>query len=148
MQNSEYNFKPFDASKCRIGIVCARFNTETTDQILDSALSELKKYKVQLDKIDIKYVAGSVEIPIMLQKLAKTKKYDCLVAVGAVIRGETDHYNYVCKIVCEGVLRVMLDYSLPIGFAVLTLQNKKLAKSRVSIGASAVTAALQVINEY
>ncbi|KKP59134.1 MAG: 6,7-dimethyl-8-ribityllumazine synthase [Candidatus Magasanikbacteria bacterium GW2011_GWC2_34_16] len=146
MKNNEYNFEPFDASKYRVGIVCARFNNEFTDKILDSAVSELKKYKISADKIDIKYVAGSVEILIVLQKLAKTKKYNCLLAVGAVIRGQTDHYGYVCKIVCEGVLRVMLDYSLPIGFAVLTVQNKKLAKSRISIGAQAVTATMQNIN--
>src|SRR3989338_9537025 len=102
MKNNEKIFEPYDASGCHVGIVCAQFNHDITEQILDSALSKLKKYGVTADLITIRAVAGSVEIPIMLQKLAKEKKYDCLLAIGAVIKGETDHYRYVCKIVCEG----------------------------------------------
>jgi len=146
MKNNEKIFEPYDASGCHVGIVCAQFNHDITEQILDSALSKLKKYGVTADLITIRAVAGSVEIPIMLQKLAKEKKYDCLLAIGAVIKGETDHYRYVCKIVCEGVLRVMLDFSIPIGFAVLTVQNSELAESRVSIGAQAVEAVLQIVD--
>src|SRR3989344_1911301 len=146
MKNNEKIFEPYDASGCHVGIVCAQFNHDITEQILDSALSKLKKYGVTADLITIRAVAGSVEIPIMLQKLAKEKKYECLLAIGAVIKGETDHYRYVCKIVCEGVLRVMLDFSIPIGFAVLTVQNSELAESRVSIGAQAVEAVLQIVD--
>ena len=91
----------------------------------------------------MRYVAGSVEIPIILQTMAITKKYDCLIAVGAIIKGETDHYHYVAKIITDGILRVMMDFNLPIGLAVLTTPNLKLAQKRINIGAEAVEAVLQ-----
>ncbi|MFH1292023.1 MAG: 6,7-dimethyl-8-ribityllumazine synthase [bacterium] len=143
MQKSQtHNFEVFDASKYKIGIVCAHFNQDITGQILDSALDKLNKFQVANENIDIYHVAGSVEIPIILQSMAKTGQYQCLIAIGAIIRGETDHYNYVAKLVVEGINRVTLDHSLPIGFAVLTTGNKELAQARVSIGAEAVQASL------
>jgi 6,7-dimethyl-8-ribityllumazine synthase len=136
----------FDASRLKVGIVVARFNQEITGQILEDALDTLKKYNVRENSIKVISVPGSVEIPFALQKLAKTKKYDCLVALGAVIKGETDHYLYVCKMAQEGVLRVMLDYEIPVGFGVLTVNNLEQAKVRVEIGAAASAAALELAN--
>lgn len=143
MKNSKkQTFPVFNASKYYIGLVVAQFNSDITNQILAGARKKLREYNVPANNIKIVQVPGSVEIPVILQSMAKTKKYDCLLAIGAVIRGQTDHYHFVAKIATEGILRVMLDYNLPIGFAVLTTSNKRLAEERINIGAEAVVAAL------
>ena len=136
----------FDASRLKVGIVVARFNKNITEKILASALATLQEYKVKDKNIKVVSVPGSVEIPFTLQKLARTKKYDCLVALGAVIKGETDHYIYVCKMAQEGVLRVILDYRIPVGFGILTVENLEQAKTRLDIGAAASVAALELAN--
>lgn len=136
-------FEKFDAKKYRVGIVVAQFNKDVTEELLQSAEAKLKEYGVPMNKIRIHRVAGGVEIPVVLAALAKTKKFDCLVALGTVIRGDTPHFEYVCKVVSEGVLRVMLDYTIPVGFGVLTLENKEQAMKRFHVGGEAVEAALQ-----
>ena len=138
--------KFFDASRLKVGIVVSRFNNEITDRLLESALATLKDYSVKDKNIHVVSVAGSVETPFALQKLAKSKKYHCLVALGAVIKGETDHYTYVCKMAQEGVLRVMLDYSIPIGFGILMTETPEQAKARAGSGGSAVSAVLELTN--
>lgn len=136
-------FKIFDASGYQVGIVVAQFNHNITEQMLKQAVKKLKKYGVNQENISIHRVAGSVEIPLILKKLATSQKYDCLVALGAVIRGETAHFEYVAKIVSEGVLRVMLDYQVSIGFGILTTENHEQAQARIHVGAEAAEAALQ-----
>lgn len=144
MQNTiNGNSKPFDASNYKVGVVVAQFNKNFTSVMLNNCLVELKKYKIKEKNIKIIKVAGCVEIPVALQALAKTKKYNCLVALGAIIKGGTDHYHFVAKIVTDGILRAMLDYNLPIGFGVLTCVNTAQTKARLSIGAQAAQAALQ-----
>ncbi len=125
----------------RVGIVAARFNREITDKLLETAKQELKNRGVRAQDVRTVRVAGSVEIPFALQILAKSKKYDFLVALGAVIRGETPHFDYVCKIASEGVLHVMLDYEIPVGFGILTTDNLSQAKKRISAANHAVLAA-------
>jgi len=136
------NFADFDASTIKVGIVIAQFNNNITEKILKSALKKLEDFKVNKNNISTWKVAGSVEIPVVLNSAAKSKKYDVLIAIGAIVKGETDHYDYVAKITTEGVLRAMMDYNIPIGFAVLTTQNKELAEARTSIGSEAVVAAM------
>ena len=143
MQKHSPIFKPFNASNYKVGIVVAQFNSEITDQLLASAIKTLKEYEVKPKNVAVYKVAGCVEIPVVLKKLAVSKKYDCLIALGAVIKGETDHYTAVNKIVCDGVLQVMLDHQIAIGFGVLMTANLKQAKARLDAGSSAVTAALQ-----
>lgn len=121
----------FDASSYRVGVVVSEFNADITKRLLQNCLAGLKKYGVEDKNIKIVRVAGAVEIPLILQALAQRKKYDCLVALGAVIRGDTPHFEYVCKIVAEGVLRVSLDHSVPVGFGVLTCNTKKQALARL-----------------
>ncbi len=133
-----------NAPNLKVGIVVARFNNDITNGLLDSALSALKKFKVKDQNIKILEVAGCVEIPFALQILAKTKKYDCLVALGCVIRGETPHFDYVCKMVQEGTLRVSLDFQIPIGFGVITVNNLKQANARHHLGAEATSAAVEL----
>jgi len=146
MQITQEKIKTFDAGRFKVGVVVARFNDGITSKLLESALATLKEYKVKEKNIKVISVPGSVEIPYVLAKIAKSKKYDCLIALGAVIKGETDHYTYVCKMIQEGVLKVMLDYTIPIGFGVLTTNNLAQAEARVQFGGGAAVAALELAN--
>lgn len=137
----------FYAGKYRVGIVVSEFNLDISQQLLTSTLSELERFQVLKNNIKICRAAGCVEIPVLLKALAQTKKYDCLIALGCVIRGATTHYDYVCKIVSEGLLRITLDFTIPIGFGVLTVENKKQALERIALGAGAVAAALGAAKE-
>lgn len=144
------DFEAFDAGKYSVGIVVAQFNKHITEESLQSALKVLNEYKVPKGNIKVLRVAGSAEIPVALQALAEFKKYDCLLAIGTVIQGATPHFDYVCKIVTEGILRVELDYNIPIGFGILTCANEEQAKSRANLGGEHMVAALQLtksINE-
>ena len=135
--------QPFNASKYRVGIVVAQFNADITEKLLASALKAAKQFKMPVKNITVHRVAGSVEIPVVLKAMAETEKFDALVALGAIIRGETDHYDYVAKIVTDGVLEVMIDdQPIPVGFGVLTCNNVAQARSRVGSGAGALSAAL------
>ena len=144
-------FEAFDASGYRVGIVVAQFNRDITDGLLKSAFEMAEKYGLKQEDISVFQVAGSVEIPVVLRALSVTykymaeKKYDALVALGCVIRGETNHYDYVCKIVSEGVLRVMIDYGISVGFGVLMCETKEQALSRFHVGGEAMQAALQTL---
>lgn len=141
-QSQKAQFKKFNCSKYKVGIVSAQFNTDITSGLLVSAKKMLAQYKVSPKNIRVEKVLGSIEIPLVLQQLAKTKQYDCLIAIGAIVKGETPHFDFVAKIVSEGVLRVMLDYSVPIGFGVLTANNIEQARARTDAGGQAVEAAL------
>lgn len=142
-KNVQPTFQPFDASSYRVGIVVAQFNGKITNALLESAQQKLAQYRVPDENITIHYVAGSIEIPLILQTLAKSGNVDCLVALGTIIRGETVHFDYVAKIVSEGILRVMLDHAVPIGFGILTLENETQAEGRLTFGGNAAEAALQ-----
>jgi len=144
MLNSQTNnFPIYNASQIRVGIVCAQFNSDLTDKMLQSAQKKLQEYQIAKKNIEVFKVAGCVEIPVILKATAKSKKFDILIAIGAIIKGETDHYDFVAKVVVDGILQVMNDEIIPIGFAVLTLPNKNLAQDRLSIGAEAVVASMQ-----
>jgi 6,7-dimethyl-8-ribityllumazine synthase len=144
MQNAEKGeFGVFDASSYKVGIVSAQFNKDIADALLKSALAKCEEYKILKENITVYKVPGSVEIPVILEKMAESKKYDCLVALGTIIRGGTPHFDYVAKIVSEGVLRVMLDHCTPVGFGVLTCDNKDQALARPEAGAGAMEAGLQ-----
>lgn len=133
-----------DAHGIKVGIVVARFNTEITEGLLESAMSKLYECKVEEKDITIVRVAGSVEIPFALQKLALTKKYDCLVALGCVVKGETPHFDYVCKMAQEGILQISLNQHIPIGFGIITTNNQTQAVARKNLGSDATAAALEL----
>ncbi|MDO8499561.1 MAG: 6,7-dimethyl-8-ribityllumazine synthase [bacterium] len=128
----------------KVGVVVARFNQIITDQILEQALEALSDCKIKKQNILVVSVPGSMEIPVALLRLAKTKKFDCLLAIGCVMRGETKHFDYVCKMAQEGILKVALDNNIPIGFGILTVNNLKQALARVGIGKDAVLAAVEL----
>lgn len=144
MQIKNHSGVTIDGRKCKVGIVVSRFNQEITAELLKSAKDACEKSGVAAKSVSIVSVAGAVEIPYALQQLATQKKYNCLVALGCVIRGETPHFDYVCKMVQEGVLRVSLDYDIPIGFGVITTNNIKQAKARPHVGGEATLAALEL----
>lgn len=140
------DFEAFDASHWKIGIVVAQFNRQITDQLYDSALKRAKDYGLLDSNIDTIKVAGSVEAPLALQHMAKSGEYKALLAIGCVIRGDTPHFDYVCKFVTEGILKIQLDYSLPIGFGVLTCENEAQALERAHLGGEHLDAAMHLAN--
>ena len=114
----------------RFAIVAAKFNREIVDKLADGALAAFKQYGVKDDAIDLVRVPGSVEVPLVCQKLAASGKYAAVIALGAVIRGDTDHYEYVCQAATSGVLQAGLSSGVPVIFGILTCQTEELALAR------------------
>lgn len=138
-----------DGSSLRIGIVAGRFNDFITRRLLDGALDSLRRHGVSGESVDVAWVPGAVEIPLALKTMAQSEKYHALVALGAVIRGATSHYDYVCGMVSSGVERVSLDSGLPVIFGVLTVDTIEQAIERAGSkagnkGAEAATAAVEM----
>lgn len=145
MQHAERaKLELFDASTWRIGLVVALFNQQVTSLLHRSALDRAAAYKIAPENIDTITVAGAVEIPLALQIMAETGQYDALLAIGCVIQGATPHFDYVCKLVTEGILRVQLDYSMPVGFGVLTCATLAQAEERSQLGGDHLDAVLQL----
>lgn len=135
----------------RLAIVCARFNEPVTSKLLHGARSRLLALGYVEDDVPVFHVPGAVEIPIVAQRLARTERFDAIITLGAVIRGETTHYDYVCEQVSQGCQRVMMDYDLPVIFGVLTTENGEQAFARAGgahsdKGAEAVDCALEMID--
>ena len=107
----------------RVGIVIARFNEFITSKLLGGALDALRRHGVKEDDIHVAWVPGAFEIPLIASKMAESKKYDAVICLGAVIRGNTSHYDYVCSEVSKGVANVSLNSGVPVMFGVLTTEN-------------------------
>lgn len=118
------------SSNIRIGIVAARFNEFITSKLLGGALDSLKRHEVSEDCIDIAWVPGAFEIPLIASKMAQSGKYDAVICLGAVIRGSTTHYDYVCNEVSKGIAAVSLNSGIPVMFGVLTTENIEQAIER------------------
>ncbi len=130
----------------RVGIVQARFNPEITEKLVQGALRALKDAKVKDEDIVLMRVAGALEIPLALQAMAESGELDALVAIGAVIKGDTYHFEVVCNESAAGVTRVALDFSIPIGNGVLTTFTDSQANARAEEkGYEAVMAALELV---
>lgn len=114
-----------------IALVVSLFNREITNALQQGALEQLNVYGFHAFDITVVEVPGAVEIPLIAQKLASSKAYGAIVALGAVIRGETSHYDYVCQAVTDGCLRVSLDFNVPVIFGVLTTENEQQAWDRL-----------------
>lgn len=115
----------------KIAIVVSQFNSNITDELLEGALSRLKELEIDATNITTIHVPGAIEIPLATQLLASNKIYDAIICLGAVIRGETNHYDYVCQQVSYGCQRVMLDFNIPVIFGVLTTDNEAQALDRI-----------------
>lgn len=117
-------------SNWKIGVVTSRFNEEVTERLLDGALSQLKEKGIQTSQIDSVKVPGAVEIPLAAQLLLSSGCHG-VIALGAVIRGETTHYDYVCSSVERGCSQLMMETKKPVIFGVLTTENDEQAMDRV-----------------
>lgn len=134
----------------KIAIVVSDFNAHITEKLLEGALIELREKGQKDEDINVIHVPGAVEIPLVAKKLASTHQYAAIIALGAVIRGETGHYDYVCEQASQGCQHVMLEYLIPVIFGVLTTENDEQAQDRIGgkrghKGKEAAEAALQMI---
>lgn len=114
----------------KVGIVVARFNEFITSKLLGGAIDGLKRENVKEDDIEVAWVPGAFEIPLIAKKMADSKKYDAVICLGAVIRGATSHYDYVCAEVSKGVAQVSLNAGIPVMFGVLTTDTIEQAVER------------------
>ena len=137
----------FDGAGLRVGIVQARFNADVGHGLLSSCLAELKRLGVADEDILHITVPGALEIPLALQKMAESQQFDALVALGAVIRGETYHFELVSNESGAGITRIALDYGIPIANAVLTTENDEQAEARMAEkGTDAAKVAVEMAN--
>jgi 6,7-dimethyl-8-ribityllumazine synthase len=115
----------------KFAIIVSQFNESITNKLLSGCIERLSELGILSEQLDTFHVPGAVEIPLIAQQLAKTKQYQAIISLGAVIRGETSHYDYVCEQVSQGCQRVMLDFEVPVIFGVLTTENEAQAEARV-----------------
>mgnify|MGYP001778812959 CR=1 FL=1 len=118
------------AQDMRVGIVVARFNEFITSRLLGGALDGLKRRGVEEEHIHTAWVPGAFEIPLIASKMAKSGNYDAVICLGAVIRGSTSHYDYVCNEVSKGIAAVSLETGVPVMFGVITTENIEQAIER------------------
>jgi 6,7-dimethyl-8-ribityllumazine synthase len=130
----------------KISIVVSKFNKEITSKLYCTTLARLKEYKFIESQIDTVWVPGAVEIPIVAQKLISVKKYDVVICLGTVIRGETSHFDYVCNQVSYGCQKVALENNIPIIFGVLTTENEQQAIERINKGIELADSAIEMAN--
>ena len=118
------------ATDMKVGIVAGRFNEFITSKLVGGAMDGLLRHDVKDEDVDIAWVPGAFEIPLVASKMAKSGKYDAVICLGAVIRGDTTHYDYVCNEVSKGVATVSLESGIPVMFGVLTTENIEQAIAR------------------
>ena len=111
------------AEGMKVGIVVARFNEFITSKLLSGAIDGLVRHDVKEDDVDVAWVPGAFEIPLVASKMAKSRKYDAVICLGAVIRGSTSHYDYVCNEVSKGIAAVSMENDIPVMFGVITTEN-------------------------
>ena len=141
----------FVANNDKFCIVVSRFNEFICSKLLSGAVDELKRHDVNDENITIVWVPGAFEIPLIAKKLAKSGKYSAIITLGAVIKGSTSHYDYVCAEVSKGVASVALETGVPVIFGVLTTDNLEQAIERAGTksgnkGADAAKSAIEMAN--
>ena len=114
----------------KVGIVAARFNEFIVSKLVAGAQDALVRHDVKEEDIDLAWVPGAFEIPLIASKMAKSGKYDAVIALGEVIRGSTTHYDYVCSEVSKGIANVSLNSDIPVMFGVITTENIEQAIER------------------
>lgn len=122
---------PEQVTSFPIAIVVSLFNQDITDALLQGALLRLAQRGIHADDVTVVEVPGAVELPLMAQRLLKRGGHDVVIALGAVIRGETSHYDYVCQQVSQGCQQVSLAFDVPVVFGVLTTENEAQAWDRL-----------------
>jgi 6,7-dimethyl-8-ribityllumazine synthase len=131
-----------------VGVVVARFNGELTNELLRRALVELERLGVGREAVTVIPVPGAFELPLAAMALAKTRRYSCIVALGAVIRGETPHFEYVASEAASGLQLAGLETGVPVAFGVLTTDDEEQARERLEKGAEAVRTALEMADVF
>ena len=126
----------------RLGIVASRFNEELCGKLLQRAKAEAAKQGVT--DVFVEQVPGALEIPLALQWLAQTGKFDCLAAIGCVVRGDTYHFEIVANESARGITDVALEFGIPVANGILTTDDEKQAEARLDKGAEAVRVALEM----
>lgn len=135
----------------KFGIVVSRFNEFISSKLLTGALDTLKRHEVLDEDVEIAWVPGAFEIPLVAKKMTLSGKYDAIICLGAVIRGATPHFDYVCAEVSKGIAKVSLDSEIPVMFGVITTNNIEQAIERAGTkagnkGSEAALAALEMAN--
>jgi 6,7-dimethyl-8-ribityllumazine synthase len=126
---AEFEGTPSGASR-RYAVVASRFNQEIVARLVDGALDALVRHGAAVDDVDVVWVPGAWELPLAARRLLATDRYDALVAVGAVIRGDTPHFDYVAGEASRGLARASEEFDRPIGFGLLTCDNDEQAQAR------------------
>ena len=139
------------ASGIRVGVVAARFNEFITSKLLSGAMDGLVRHDVREEDVHVAWVPGAFEIPLIASKMARSGKYDAIICLGAVIRGSTSHYDYVCSEVSKGIAAVGLDSGIPVLFGVLTTENIEQAIERAGTkagnkGYDCALSAIEMVN--
>ncbi len=139
------------AGDIKIGIVASRFNEFIVSKLIGGADDALRRHDVKEENVDLAWVPGAFEIPLVASKMAQSGKYDAVLCLGAVIRGSTDHYEYVANEVTKGIAAVSLKTGVPIMFGVLTCDNLEQAIERAGSkvgnkGFEAAVSAIETIN--
>ena len=139
------------SKEMKIGIVVARFNEFITSKLLSGAVDALTRHDVADACIDVAWVPGAFEIPLIASKMANSGKYDAVICLGAVIRGNTSHYDYVCSEVSKGVAQVSMSSQIPVMFGVVTTENIEQAIERAGTkagnkGYDAAMGAIEMVN--
>lgn len=138
-------------SGMKVGIVASRFNAFIVQKLLDGAVDGLVRHGVDEENISAAWVPGAFEIPVVAQKMAASKKYDAVICVGAVIRGSTSHYDYVCAEVSKGVAQASFNTGVPVLFGILTTDNLEQAIDRAGAksgnkGYDCALSAIEMVN--
>lgn len=135
----------------RIGVVAGRFNELIVSKLVGGALDALKRHGVEEDSVDVAWVPGAFEIPLIAKKMAESGRYDAVITLGAVIRGATPHFDYVCNETAKGVASLSLSTGIPVIFGVLTVDSIEQAIERAGTkagnkGWEATAAAIEMAN--
>jgi 6,7-dimethyl-8-ribityllumazine synthase len=139
--------KKLNGSGLRIGIVQSRFNTEVCESLLGACCAQLLQHGVREEDITLATVPGALEIPLVLQRMAQSGKFDALIALGAVIRGDTYHFEVVSNESARGVTEVQLHTGVPIANAIMTTDNDEQAIARIQVkGSEAALVAIEMVN--
>jgi 6,7-dimethyl-8-ribityllumazine synthase len=141
----------FDAKGQRYALIASRFNRPITTLLLEGAIDALKRHGVAEEDISVIWVPGAFELPLVAKKVAELKNYDALICLGAVIRGETPHFEYVAGQAVAGILQASLSSGLPIIFSLLTTETKEQAEVRagtkgMNAGFSGALSAIEMVN--
>ena len=137
----------------RFGIVGARFNELVTEKLIDGAVDTLLRHGVKEGEVEVVWAPGSFEIPYVAQKMAKSRKYNAVICLGAIIRGTTPHFEYISSEVAKGIAKISLDTGIPVIFGVITTDNLEQALERAGVksgnkGRDAALSAIEMVNLF